>query len=76
MDSTKEYPGMTNESHPECFNIEAMPAQPKEKKRGQLPDHLIKQFFEEVCQQTRTPKLLRRLMYFFDKTDIFGCTCR
>ncbi|XP_022344797.2 uncharacterized protein LOC111137580 [Crassostrea virginica] len=47
MDSTKEYPGMTNESHPECFNIEAMPAQPKEKKRGQLPDHLIKQFFEE-----------------------------
>lgn len=48
MDSTEfEYPGMTSESHPECFNKEAMPAQPKEKKPGQLPEHLVKQFFEE-----------------------------
>ncbi|XP_062616942.1 uncharacterized protein LOC134278659 [Saccostrea cucullata] len=48
MESTEfEFPGMTSEKHPECFNIEAMPPQPKEKKPGQLPDHLIKQFFEE-----------------------------
>lgn len=52
MDSTEfEYPGMTSESHPECFNKEAMPAQPKEKKPGQLPEHLVKQFFEEVRQK-------------------------
>lgn len=51
MESTEfEYPGMTSECYPECFNIEAMPPQPKEKKPGQLPEHLVKQFFEEVCQ--------------------------
>jgi hypothetical protein len=38
-------PGFTNEAHPEFFNIEAMQPQCKEKKSGQLPDSLIRQFF-------------------------------
>ena len=38
-------PGNTNEAHPEFFNIEAMRPQCQEKKSGQLPDSLIRQFF-------------------------------
>ena len=43
-------PGNTNEAHPEFFNIEAMRPQCQEKKSGQLPDSLIRQFFEQVIQ--------------------------
>lgn len=39
--------GYTNEAHPENFDIRAMPAQPKEKKPGQLPDEVIKKYFED-----------------------------
>lgn len=61
MDSTEfEYPGMTSECHPECFNTAAMPAQPKEKKPGQLPDHLVKQFFEEV----RHKKIYSQIVHY------------
>ncbi|KAL8622941.1 hypothetical protein ACOMHN_027062 [Nucella lapillus] len=40
-------PGEIDETYPDVFNIHAMPEQPKEKKPGQLADHVIKQFFEE-----------------------------
>ena len=43
------YPGEVEETYPDIFNIQAMPTQPLEKKPGQLPDHMIKQFFEEVA---------------------------
>lgn len=46
---TKAYPGEVEETYPDIFNIQAMPTQPLEKKPGQLPDHMIKQFFEEVA---------------------------
>lgn len=42
------YPGYTDEAHPECFNKEAMPQQPTVKKPGQLPESMIKQYFEKV----------------------------
>lgn len=42
------YPGYTDEAHPECFNKEAMPQQPSVKKPGQLPESMIKQYFEKV----------------------------
>ncbi|XP_076090854.1 putative alpha-ketoglutarate-dependent hypophosphite dioxygenase [Mytilus galloprovincialis] len=41
------YPGYTDEAHPECFNTEAMPQQPSVKKPGQLPESMIKQYFEK-----------------------------
>ncbi|OPL33374.1 hypothetical protein AM593_10405, partial [Mytilus galloprovincialis] len=41
------YPGYTDEAHPECFNKEAMPQQPSVKKPGQLPESMIKQYFEK-----------------------------
>ena len=40
--------GLTNEAYPEKFDERAMLPQPKEKKPGQQPDHVIKQFFEKV----------------------------
>ena len=46
---TNAYPGEVEETYPDIFNIQAMPTQPLEKKPGQLPDHMIKQFFEEVA---------------------------
>ncbi|XP_076099551.1 uncharacterized protein LOC143069006 isoform X2 [Mytilus galloprovincialis] len=48
MSETKViYSGSTNEACPELFNIQAKPPMPKERKKGQLPDELIRQFFEE-----------------------------
>ena len=44
------YPGNVEETYPDTFNIKAMPTQTLEKKPGQLPDHMIKQFFEEVSK--------------------------
>lgn len=43
-----DVPGYTGETYPDLFNINAMPEQPKEKKPGQLPDEMIRQFFNEV----------------------------
>ncbi|KAK7484969.1 hypothetical protein BaRGS_00023747 [Batillaria attramentaria] len=43
----KKFPGDVEETHPEIFNLSAMPPQSEEKKPGQLPDHMIKQFFEQ-----------------------------
>ncbi|XP_069114957.1 phytanoyl-CoA dioxygenase domain-containing protein 1 homolog [Argopecten irradians] len=45
--SKVKFPGDTDEAHPEKFNLEAMPPQPKERKPGQLPEDMIKQFFTE-----------------------------
>ena len=46
--STKRWPGDVDETFPDVFNINAMPPQPSEKKPGQLPENMIRQFFEEV----------------------------
>lgn len=43
------YPGSTDEAHPELFNMDAMPDQPKVNKPGQLSQEKIQQFFREVC---------------------------
>jgi len=40
--------GITDECHPEIFDVRAMPAPTKEKKPGQLADHLIRDYFEKV----------------------------
>lgn len=40
--------GLTDEAHPELFDERAMPPQSAEKKPGQQPDHVIKQYFEKV----------------------------
>ncbi|XP_071162484.1 1-deoxypentalenic acid 11-beta-hydroxylase-like [Mytilus edulis] len=48
MSETKViYSGSTDEACPELFNIQAKPPAPKDSKKGQLPDELIRQFFEE-----------------------------
>ncbi|XP_069140456.1 uncharacterized protein [Argopecten irradians] len=39
--------GFTGVAYPDVFNVNAMPAQPLELKPGQLPQHLIQQFFED-----------------------------
>lgn len=41
------WPGYTGEANPDSFNVKAMLPQPKELKPGQLPEKLIKQYFEE-----------------------------
>lgn len=46
--ATKTYPGKVDEDHPELFDLRVMPTQPTEQKAGQLPEGIIKQFFEEV----------------------------
>ena len=48
MSSSKKWPGQTDEAHPEPFTI--IPAQPKEKKPGQLTDEQIKTYFEDVSK--------------------------
>ncbi|KAJ8308228.1 hypothetical protein KUTeg_013102 [Tegillarca granosa] len=42
-----DVPGYTGETYPDVFNINGMPKQPKEKKPGQLPEEMIRQFFKE-----------------------------
>lgn len=48
-DDPFRWPGYTGEAYPEMCDIRAMPPQPKdsELKPGQLPEKLIKQYFEE-----------------------------
>lgn len=48
MDPRKSAPGYTGEEHPEIVDIRAMPPQPKELKPGQVPENLIKQYFQEA----------------------------
>ena len=48
MSSAKRWPGDIDETFPDVFNINAMPPQPSEQKPGQLPEEMIRQFFEEV----------------------------
>ena len=48
MDPRKSAPGYTSEEHPEIVDIRAMPPQPKELKPGQVPENLIKQYFQEA----------------------------
>lgn len=45
--TAQRWPGQQEETFPEVFNLQAMPPQPPEKKPGQLPENLIRQFFEE-----------------------------
>ncbi|OWF47739.1 uncharacterized protein LOC110454003 [Mizuhopecten yessoensis] len=40
-------PGLVQEAHPELFDLRALPVPPEEAKPGQLPQHMIRQFFEE-----------------------------
>lgn len=49
-DDPFRWPGYTGEAYPELCDIRAMPPQPKESelKPGQLPEKLIRQYFEEV----------------------------
>ncbi|PVD25798.1 hypothetical protein C0Q70_13458 [Pomacea canaliculata] len=47
MAETKRQLGQQEKVYPEVFDLRAMPKQPEEKKPGQLPDSMIKQFFEE-----------------------------
>ncbi|XP_050406206.2 uncharacterized protein LOC126821756 isoform X1 [Patella vulgata] len=44
-DKPQRYPGECDETHPEIFTV--VPKQPTEKKPGQLPQHMIDQFFKE-----------------------------
>ena len=44
----KRWPGEIDEAYPEVYNIHAMPPQPKKLKPGQLPEHMIRKYFEEV----------------------------
>lgn len=55
--STDVLPGFTNERHPDIFNLKARP-KVTEKKPGQLPEHMIKQFFEDV-------NIIFRVEFFF-----------
>lgn len=56
--------GYTDEANPECFDIRAMPPQPKEKKPGQLPEEMIRKFFEDGFVIVEN---------FFDKSDLDKC---
>lgn len=48
LKDTVVYPGFTGEEYPDNFNIKAMPKPEETKKPGQLPDHMIRHFFEKV----------------------------
>ncbi|XP_064601732.1 phytanoyl-CoA dioxygenase domain-containing protein 1-like [Liolophura sinensis] len=58
----KRWPAETDEAHPEIFTV--MPAQPKKKKPGQLPEKDIRQFFELGYVVVED---------FFDKKDLEAC---
>ena len=48
LDKIGTYPGETTKAYPEKYDIRAMPPQPKVLKPGQLPEKVIRQFFDEV----------------------------
>nr|KAG5698092.1 hypothetical protein BaRGS_031782 [Batillaria attramentaria] len=47
MSGTKVYPGHSDVAHPEIYTLVGMPEQPKVKKPGQLPENMVRQFFEK-----------------------------
>lgn len=53
MTATEEqWPGgFTGECHPEVWNEEAKPPQPMEKKKGQLTQEQVDEYFREVSIQ-------------------------
>lgn len=56
--------GQTDEAHPEVFNLQAMPAQPKDKKPGQLSEEVIRKYFEDGYVIVED---------FFKKEDLDAC---
>lgn len=60
MEEVQAYP-----EYPEVFN--KMPAQPKEKKPGQLPESEIKKFFDEVC--------IFKLLFSFQRCSLVYFSC-
>lgn len=56
-------PGYTGEEHPEVVDIRAMLPQPKELKPGQVPENLIKQYFEEASKCVSLIVHSRRMPY-------------
>lgn len=56
--------GVTDEANPEKFDIRAMPLQPEVQKPGQLPESMIRQFFENGYVLVED---------FFDKKDLDAC---
>lgn len=57
--------GLSDEAHPEMFDERAMLPQSAEKKPGQQPDHVIKQYFEKV-------NVILFALKFLVKHSIFG----
>ncbi|KAH3859334.1 uncharacterized protein LOC127871842 isoform X2 [Dreissena polymorpha] len=57
-------PGSSKDAHPEKFDIRAMPEQPKQKKPGQLPEEMIRQFFDDGYVIVDN---------FFDRKDLDAC---
>ncbi|KAL8590937.1 hypothetical protein ACOMHN_036764 [Nucella lapillus] len=47
QEPTKQWPGEREDTYPEVFNLKAMPPPQAEKKPGQLPESMIRQFFEK-----------------------------
>ncbi|XP_005105561.1 uncharacterized protein LOC101849867 isoform X2 [Aplysia californica] len=43
----KTFPGSSDKAHPDVFNINAMPEQPKELKPGQFSEEKVRQYFEK-----------------------------
>ncbi|KAK3093622.1 hypothetical protein FSP39_018239 [Pinctada imbricata] len=60
----KPVPGFTGEEHPEIVDIRAMLPQPKELKPGQVPESMIKQYFEEGYMMIEK---------FFDPEELNPC---
>ena len=48
MQGTHVESGISNKAYPEIFDTRAMLPQPRKKKPGQLPDELIRKYFEDV----------------------------
>lgn len=46
----KSWPGYTGQCNPEVWNEEAKPAQPTQKKIGQLTQNQVDEYFREVGQ--------------------------
>jgi len=44
--AAQQWPGFTNEAHPEIFT--SIPPQPEQLKKGQLTEDQINKFFKEV----------------------------
>merc|ERR1711963_807250 len=64
MTESVRWPGEREETFPDVFNTKAMPPPAAQKKPGQLPDHMIRQFFEKgyvVVPQ------------FFEKAELDAC---